>query len=56
MDGHKHVGLVLARDLDALAQTDVIVAVTRQHGAHAGLRVDQQRELARDGQRDVLLL
>ena len=53
--GHKHVGTRNARAANAVAQLQKLVAIARQHGAHAGLRVDALGEGARDGERHVLL-
>ena len=55
MHGDEHVGARDARAADAVAQLQKLVAVARQHGAHARLRVDALGERARDGERHVLL-
>ena len=55
MNRDEEIGVRLVRDLHALAMRDEIVAVAHEHRAHAGLRVDLGRELARDREHDVLL-
>ena len=55
MHGHEQVGAHLARFFHARVQRQVVVAVARQHRAHAGLGVDHRLQAARDGERDVLL-
>ncbi len=44
-----------ARARDALAMLDEVIAVARQHRAHAGLAIDALLQPPRDRQRDVLL-
>ena len=44
------------RACDAFAMLDEIVAVARQHRAHAGLAIDALLEPARDRERDVLFV
>ncbi len=53
---HEQVGLHLARFVIAVLETDVVIAVASQHGAHAGGFVDLALEFARDHHRDVLFL
>ncbi len=54
VDRDEQVGVVLARDLVALAQWNEIVAVAGQHGLHPRLTIDQRRQVARHRQRDIL--
>ncbi len=55
MNRDEEIRVRLVRDLHSLAMRDEIVAVAHEHGAHAGLRVDLGRELARDREHDILL-
>ena len=55
MDRDEHVGLLPARARDALAMLDEMIAVARQHGAHAGLAIDALLQAPRDRERHVLL-
>ena len=55
MHGYEHVGARDPRTANAVAQLQELVAIARQHGAHARFRVEPLRERARDGERHVLL-
>jgi len=55
VDGDEQVGARLAGLLDALAQTQVVVAVADEHGAHPRFLVHQGGEAPGDGQHHVLL-
>ena len=54
MDGNEEIGVVLAPQFDALVEAQVVITVPHQVGAHPGLPIDQVRQLASDGQGDVL--
>ena len=55
MDRHEQICLCDACLLIAIFQLNEIVAITREHGTHARLLVDQLLEFARHRQSDVLL-
>ncbi len=55
MHGHEHVGLLPTSTRDALAMLDEMVAIAREHGAHAGLAVDALFQAPRDRERHALL-
>ena len=54
MDGNEEIGLVLTRDVHALAQGDVVVSGAHQHALHARLGVHLLFRRARDGEDHVL--
>jgi hypothetical protein len=55
VDRDEEIGLVGACTPDAVAELHEIIAGTRQHGFHAGLRVYLVGELLRDRECDILL-
>src|SRR5690606_15299773 len=55
VDRDEHVGLALARDASTVGQGNEYIAIAHQVGAQAWRRVDLSRQLAGDGQGDVLL-
>ncbi len=53
---HQQIRLGLAGDLGALVQVDEVVAAPGQHGTHAGLAIDEGRQLLRHRQGHPLLV
>ena len=56
VDRDEQVRLHAPRLGHALAESDEVVAVAREHHAHAALSVDQPLDASRDRQRDMLLV